>query len=220
MKSIPLNEAAFWLINAVSVDGVLSDRERMLLQNFADMYGLDSRDLEIRSKDLAGKYPDEVILPGKYYIRGYDFEKFVVRSLCGSNGFRLIKWRGDKSVDGIFAEDDFKPDLMLSCDMITSGIKINVDFYIECKYRSAWNKVPTFEEKMLRRYAEISRQEKKIVLLVCGVGGSPSSPDHIYVAPVGDFLKKEKDFSKAEVSAENLKNYIFKLISDRIHRRK
>ena len=198
MDFISVKEAAEWMAMAVSVDGVFSDNEKWLLQRFADTFGLDFREIAARS-----------------YISGYTFEKFIVKSLCKPDGgeplFSLVRWRGDKSVDGIFAEDDKKPDLTLRCALTRS----DVEFYIECKYRQSWNSVPSFGKAQLLRYAEFSRSEKKIVLIACGFGGSPEKPANIAIAPIGDYLNRRESIECINTNKIDLQKYVFNIIWNR-----
>jgi hypothetical protein len=215
MDFISVKEAAEWMAMAVSADGVFSDNEKWLLQRFADTFGLDFRDIAARSYELSEETCKEVIQLGRQYISGYTFEKFIVKSLCKPDGgeplFSLVRWRGDKSVDGIFAEDDKKPDLTLRCALTRS----DVEFYIECKYRQSWNSIPSFGKGQLLRYAEFSRSEKKTVLIACGYGGSPEKPANIAIAPIGDYLNRRESIECINTNKIDLQKYVFNIIWNR-----
>lgn len=198
---------------AMAADGVFSDSERALLQHFADTYGLDFQELEATTSMLSDESGKEVVPLGRQYIAGYTFEKYIVRSLCKPTDeekpmFSLVRWRGDKSVDGIFTQDDRNPDLTLRCTLTRS----DVEFFVECKYRKSWNSVPAFNKYQLARYARISRTEKKIVLIACGFGGTPDQPANLAVATVGDFLNRRETIKSIAPDNIDLQKYIFNIV--------
>lgn len=220
MEYIPLKDIEEWIIQAVGADGLLSGNEKRLLHNFADTFGLSFEDIEARASELSERSRKEVVLLGPNYISGYAFEKFIVKSLCkpinnDSRLFSLVKWRGDKCVDGIFAEDDKNPDLMLRCLVNRTCI----DFFLECKYRKYWNTVPVFNKSQLLRYAEFSRSVKRIVLIACGFGGSPDKPEKLSIATIGDFLNRRKSIELLNPDKVELQSYVFNIIWNRCKHR-
>lgn len=213
MKLISVEDAAQWMAMAMAADGVFSDSEKVLLQRFADTYGLDFQELEARTSMLSDESDKEVIQLSRQYLSGYTFEKYIVKSLCmpmsdNSPMFSLVRWRGDKSVDRIFAEDDRNPDLTLRCSLTRSEVEI----FVECKYRKAWNSVPSFDKYQLMRYARISRMEKKIVLIACGFGGTPSNPANLAVATIGDFLNRRESIKCIAPDKIDLQKYVFNIV--------
>ena len=104
---IDLEDVADWLVMLSSIDGQISPREERLLALFEDTHGLRPGLLVAMAQKKAQAAEKEVQLVDRNISRGYDFEKFVVRMLCGGDNpaFTLLSWRSDKKVDGIFARD-------------------------------------------------------------------------------------------------------------------
>lgn len=79
------------------------------------------------------------------------------------------------------AESSKKPDLHVR----QKYGKGDIDYYIECKYRSVWkNGSVTFEDWQLDRYRKFQRDNHRKVLIALGVGGSPSSPATLRIVPL------------------------------------
>ena len=123
--------------------------------------------------------------------KGYDFEKFVVKKFS-EKYFSIKKWRGDKYVDGRYAEDTPEPDLLLE-------FKLKEDtslLAVECKWNAKLYK-NGFElsEKDFEKYKQYEAREKIPVFIVVGIGGTADNPESLYLIKLSTiryrFLKKE-----------------------------
>jgi hypothetical protein len=116
---------------------------------------------------------------------GRDFEKWAAVRL-GRGPFHLKEWRGDKYVDGVFAESTLAPDLLVE---YRDG-RERVRFAVECKWRSRYwdDGVRWGEWKHLTRYRRYADDEQVPVYLLLGVGGSGAEPHRIYLVPL-DYIR-------------------------------
>ena len=99
--TIKIQEAAKWLARLAAVDGVVSPRERQILKEFADTYGVDVKYLYRYAFAIAHEVAEpevEYLNPSEY--KGRKFEEFVVSLCADKSRFHLLAWRGDKIVDG------------------------------------------------------------------------------------------------------------------------
>lgn len=205
-------EAAMWMCRAVSSDGVVSESEVRVLAGFCRMYGLDAAEMLERARTYCELEDPEVVELGKGHLKGYGFERFVVRSLCGGKDYRLLTWRGDKRVDGIVAEDDRLPDLRLVC----SRFMPEREFYIECKYRKIHTGWKRFKRSQLDRYALFSRMQRRKVLFIYGCGGNPEDPDRLFVMPVWELIKRDGNPEGFELRKDDsFRDVVYGLISEK-----
>lgn len=205
-------DTAMWMCRAVSSDGVVSESEVRVLQGFCRLHGLDADEMMERAMTYCEYENPEVVELGREYVKGYGFEKFVVRSLCRDSGFQLLTWRGDKSVDGIVAKDDRLPDLRLSCQRIMP----EREFFVECKYRrlhTGWN---GFKRWQLDRYADFSRKKRVKVIMVYGTGGSAEHPQRVFVMPVWELIRKNGEPDQFELhEGDLLSDAVYRLLTER-----
>ncbi|MFL5540189.1 MAG: SH3 domain-containing protein [Longimicrobiaceae bacterium] len=112
---------------------------------------------------------------------GREFEHWAARRL-GTVPFHLIDWRGDKYVDGVFAESTLAPDLLVE---YRDGPE-RTRYAVECKWRRRfWDDVLWWGEwKHLHRYQRYAADQKVPVYLLLGVGGSGEAPDEVYLVPL------------------------------------
>jgi hypothetical protein len=117
---------------------------------------------------------------------GLNFEKFIVKKF-DRKYFKLQKWAGDKFVDGIFDESNLDPDLQL--ELSVGGKKYSLA--VECKWRSSDKNdyVMFANEKQLERYQAFEKENGFPVFIALGLGGTPSSPDELFVFPVSTPLQ-------------------------------
>jgi len=132
---------------------------------------------------------------------GLDFEKYIVKKF-DRKYFKLQKWAGDKFVDGIFDESNLDPDLQL--ELSVGGKKYSLA--VECKWRSSDKNdfVMFANENQLERYQAFEKDNNIPVFVALGLGGSPSSPDELFVFPVSIF-------SNPIQHIENLRKYSVQL---------
>ena len=140
--------------------------------------------------------------------KGQQFEGWVVEHF-NKKYYKILEWRGDKFVNGRYAESNRYPDLELEYDFKEKKGKIAV----ECKYRSefvndglTWANAENIE--IYNRYEEKSQIP---VFVVIGVGGTPTNPDRVFVVPLKrlkySFAKEEylQPFEKKDVN----KNFFY-----------
>ncbi|HEX6370842.1 MAG TPA: SH3 domain-containing protein [Longimicrobium sp.] len=114
---------------------------------------------------------------------GRDFEKWAAVRL-GRAPFHLKEWRGDKYVDGVYAESTLAPDLLV--EYRDGGERVR--FAVECKWRGRYwdGGVRWGEWKHLNRYRRYATEERIPVYLLVGVGGSGAEPRDVYLVPLED----------------------------------
>lgn len=135
--------------------------------------------------------------------KGLLFEKYVVGKISRKE-YRIVEWQGDKYHNGIYAESNMRPDLLLS------KRDRNATLAIECKWRrnTESKSVQWSEPAQLERYRNFQKKESVAVYVVIGIGGEPSEPKELYIVPLNsmkhhyvykDYLKRftygtEKEF--------------------------
>lgn len=140
-------------------------------------------------------------------LKGREFEDYVLEQLGIANNDRLTlkEWRGDKSLPGIYPEGNSNPDLVLEYD--------GRPFAIECKWRSHMPKDISKEllpPERVALFVKYSRENKLPVFLLLGIGGLPSDPDLLLLAPLDENLT-HNSLSRSHVRAENLLEQIVTL---------
>lgn len=142
-------------------------------------------------------------------LKGREFEDYVLEQLNIANNDRLTlkEWRGDKSLPGIYPEGNSNPDLVLEYD--------GKPFAIECKWRSHMPKdiskelLPPARVALFERYATERRMP---VFLLLGIGGLPSDPDLLLLAPMEGNLSINA-LNKSHVQPEHLLEHILTSLS-------
>ncbi len=113
--------------------------------------------------------------------KGDAFEDFVVNLLADWRLKLLDRTQDHKSSAGVVAESSKNPDLHVG----QKRGKGEIDYYIECKYRSRWDKgVVNFEEWQLNRYRQFQRSQRRKVMIALGVGGTAASPSTLRLVPL------------------------------------
>ena len=139
-------------------------------------------------------------------LKGRQFEDYVVSlfDLPHNEKLTLKEWRGDKTLPGIYPEDNSAPDLVFSYD--------GHPFAIECKWRSHMSKdivkelLPSGRQVFFQQF---SKDNSMPVYLLLGIGGLPSDPERLCLVPLNDQLSLEK-LKKWDVSEQDLKNRLYK----------
>ena len=119
-------------------------------------------------------------------LKGREFEDNMLDLLDIPNNKKLTlkEWRGDKSMPGVYPENNSAPDFVFEYNG-------NL-FAVECKWR---NHIPKDIEKELipadrmAFFRQFSIDRHMAVYLLLGVGGLPNDPDCLYFACL------DKDFS-------------------------
>ena len=114
-------------------------------------------------------------------LKGREFEDYIVNLLDipRDNDLTLKEWRGDKSLPGVYPENNSAPDLIFDYK--------GSPFAIECKWRSHMPKDIEKELLPTDRMATFIRYSAKNitpVYLLLGIGGLPSDPDLLLLAPL------------------------------------
>ncbi len=179
--TIPVLEAAKWLARMAAKDGVVSANERKLLKEFAEQYNLDHKYLFRLAHAIAtGVDIPEVELITASKWKGRKFEEFIV-SLCPDKScFTLLSWRSDKTCGDTYPLDSLMPDLHFKFRFN----KYEVEYFIECKFRSQLPEGSLDLSTHIDRYRRMTETEKFHRLIIAlGVGGQPDNPDTLYMIP-------------------------------------
>lgn len=142
---------------------------------------------------------------------GNDFEGYIA-DLLKANGIRLKQWnQGTTSPEGAYAENELNPDFLVSHK---SG-NIDLEYWIECKYRSSLPKEGfRLEDYQTNRYKKIQGQSKKKILIALGMGGNPSEPETVYIIPLDSLTTfkrighKYLPHYRLQTPRQNLKTHI------------
>ena len=118
-------------------------------------------------------------------LKGRQFEDYVVAFFDLSNNKKLMlkEWRGDKTLSGIYPENNSGPDLVLKYD--------GHPFAIECKWR---NHMPEDLEKELlpsdrqNYFQQYIKKHKIPVYLLLGIGGLPTDPNSLHIVPLSETI--------------------------------
>ncbi|MDR2009267.1 MAG: hypothetical protein LBQ22_02145 [Bacteroidales bacterium] len=167
------------LINLAIADGVLTENEKNELISFANKNSLDGEaiisEAEERIKVLSTK--NEVEKIDYSQKNGIDFEKYVVEKF-NRKYFSIKKWRGDKYINGRYAEDTPEPDLLIEFKLGESKFI----FAVECKWRQHYYKGGfEFSQKDFEKYKQYEIETNTPVFTVIGMGGTGKNPDHLYI---------------------------------------
>ena len=132
------------------------------------------------------------------YEKGVAFEEYIV-SRFSRKYFSLKEWRGDKSSNGVYAQSNTYPDMEYTFKL--HGETYN--FAVECKWRARYNaenKVKWSYNEQLARYRQFAKDKNMPVFIILGIGGTPSSPENVFVVPLASI-------ERIEVSKHWLENY-------------
>ena len=118
-------------------------------------------------------------------LKGRQFEDYVVSffDLPHNEKLTLKEWRGDKTLAGVYPENNSGPDLVLEYD--------GHPFAIECKWR---NHMPEDLEKELlpsdrqNYFQQYIKEHKMPIYLLFGVGGLPTDPNSLHLVPLTETI--------------------------------
>lgn len=192
-KDLDMFEVAKRLAEMAAADGVISAAERQLLKGFAEDNGVDGGRLIRMAYAMAGKVElPEVAQVGPAELKGRQFEDFVV-SLCSDKSrFKLLAWRGDKIVGQTYALDNLMPDLHIRHNLNGK----DVEYLVECKYRSSWGEDGIDLSSQFLRYRHIAKESGLELFIALGVGGTAANPDEFFVVP-GRMVRLDKKIDRA-----------------------
>ena len=139
-------------------------------------------------------------------IKGREFENFLISlfDIPNNKRIRIKEWRGDKSLPGVYPENNSAPDFLFECNGRL--------FAVECKWR---NHLPQkIDDNLLtperqQFFIQYAKERNIPVFLLLGVGGFPSDPHKLYLAKadqaitIADLLKgavSESSFKSALLS--------------------
>lgn len=105
--------------------------------------------------------------------------------------FKLLAWRGDKISGSTFAADTLLPDLHVRHRLD----KKDVEYLVECKYRSSWGEDGIDLSSQYMRYHFAAKDSGKELFIALGVGGSPSDPEEFLLIP-GRMVKLDKKIDR------------------------
>lgn len=177
---ISIYEAAKWLAEMAGADGEITPNERKVLKSFAETYGVDFSELARISYAISGANEQEAQYVNANEMKGRQFEELVVSFLADKSIYRLLAWRSDKIVDGIYAAENLLPDLLIKQRI---G-EVEVEYFVECKYRSSWDSNGKVDlSKQFLRYRNFAKDSGKELFIALGVSGTPDKPEVFYLIP-------------------------------------
>ena len=168
--------------------------DKTLLRMFYEDLGVHEIHKRLRRSYLSIKNRISSITLPEQLLKGREFEDFVLTELLGigSNGntMKLLEWRGDKSIAGVFPESNSYPDFVISLDH-------RKKVALECKWRK---KLPTslkkevFSPERIELFKSYSDDTSISIWFIIGVGGEPSAPELLYQVPLSavDYILSKK----------------------------
>lgn len=142
--------------------------------------------------------------------KGILFEDFVIQYISKSSADYRFKGKvSDYNKDGVFAEENYEPDLKFTYN--------GTPFAVECKWRRGYSKKGSITwsyPEQIERYNAYQQKENTPVFIAIGVGGTSDNPEEFYLVPLyrltRDFATKQyiADFKIA--SAADLTRIIIK----------
>jgi hypothetical protein len=148
--------------------------------------------------------------------KGDRFEEFVVKRFSSEKFYKLMEWRGDKYVDGIFAESNQYPDL----ELVFKLKEIERRFAIECKYRSEVieGDVKITYEDQLKRYKEFDSKTDIPVYMLLGLGGSSKNPSELFLIPISGIEYPYISYEKLKEFEKDLESpFYYNLLDETLH---
>ena len=206
--SVASQERLDQLIALAVVDGNLTVKEKVEINAFAQLHGMDAsasiQEAELRLKDNGSDAETEVVdLKVK---NGLDFEKYVVQRFDTTH-FHMQNWAGDKYVEGVYSESTLYPDLLLELRIQ----KNKWPLYVECKWRAR-----TFQGALefsnptqLARYQQVGREKNIPVFMALGLGGKGSAPEHFYIVPLANVKSHKMTLDELKPYEKDLKKGLY-----------
>ena len=176
------------------------------------VYSTNSKDSVAPTESVINSKDDDVEEDDSdlNYKNGLDFEKFVVKKFSPKH-FKVKEWVGDKYVDGVYAESNQHPDLLME---FLEYKKNNKEFAVECKWRQKLykNGMEFSTTAQLNRYRDYAKKKKVPVFMMLGLGGKGASPGKLYVVPLKDVTKPFMHINELEKYKKDMnENFFFDL---------
>lgn len=168
--------------------------DKTLLRMFYEDLGVHEIHKRLRRPYLSIKNRISSITLPEQLLKGREFEDFVLLELLGigskGNTMKLLEWRGDKSIAGVFPESNRYPDFVISLDY-------RKKVALECKWRK---ELPTnlkkdvFSPERIELFKSYSDDTSISIWFIIGVGGEPSAPELLYQVPLSavDYILSKK----------------------------
>ena len=168
--------------------------DKTLLRMFYEDLGVHEIHKRLRRSYLSILNRISSITLPEHLLKGREFEDFVLTELLGigskGNTMKLLEWRGDKSIAGVFPESNSYPDFVISLDH-------RKKVALECKWRK---KLPTslkkevFSPERIELFKSYSDDTSISIWFIIGVGGEPSAPELLYQVPLSavDYILSKK----------------------------
>ncbi len=168
--------------------------DKTLLRMFYEDLGVHEIHKRLRRSYLSIKNRISSITLPEQLLKGREFEDFVLTELLGigskGNTMKLLEWRGDKAIAGVFPESNRYPDFVISLDH-------RKKVALECKWRK---KLPTslkkevFSPERIELFKSYSDDTSISIWFIIGVGGEPSAPELLYQVPLSavDYILSKK----------------------------
>ncbi|MBO7101517.1 MAG: hypothetical protein J6V98_05790 [Bacteroidales bacterium] len=134
-------------------------------------------------------------------LKGREFEDYILESLDVQQNDKLAlkEWRSDKSIPGVYPENNSAPDFVFDYD--------GKPFAMECKWRNHMPK--DIEKELLPQDRMAIFQQYAIhhhmpVYLILGIGGLPNDPDYLYLSSLDNTFTTETLRNILPLSKESL----------------
>lgn len=155
---------------------------------------------------------EETVLTNKE--KDSQFEDYVANCFKNRNIFSVLEWhQSPTSSEGVYGVNSLNPDFKIRHKFRDN---FNVVYWVKCKYRSA--STIMFNEHQLKRYRKIQHDTHLKVIIVIGTGGTPDSPEEVFVVPLDaissnvmtpEQLKTFKLVDPHATFATHIKNYFY-----------
>jgi hypothetical protein len=148
-----------------------------------------------------GEPSNLTVVDGSPFEKGAAFEKFIANLFNKKSGrFELIDCNSNNAIIYGKAAGDLFPDLKFLFYTRYSRHK----FAIECKWRERFvdGKIKWADEQQIKNYLKHRNRNNIPVFIAIGIGGLPSNPEKLFVAPLESIKSTtevyEKDLFKHE----------------------
>ena len=168
--------------------------DKILLRMFYDDLGVHEIHKRLRRPYLSILNRISSITLPEHLLKGREFEDFVLSELLGigtnGNAMKLLEWRGDKTIAGVFPESNRYPDFVIS-------LKYRKKIALECKWRKLLSKSlekDVFTSERIDLFKTYSEENSMPVWFIIGVGGEPNAPELLYLIPLSavDYILSKK----------------------------
>jgi hypothetical protein len=130
-------------------------------------------------------------------VKGSQFEEFIAKKIKQNKYFKILDWRSDKYVEGIYAESNKNPDLEIQFSLNNIVSK----FAIECKYHSKiHNDIIIAPQYKIDNYKKYAIDKKINVFIALGLAGDACQPSELYIIPL-------KNINSERISYSNLQKF-------------